>query len=150
MHLIVGHVLDAGVGGQFEAAQPVSAPVTVRTLANPRSSLLADRIREAIPANADELIYEFVLEQVVAVLKLDASQPPGSQQRLLDLGFDSLMAVQLRNRLGAGLSLYRPLPASLLFDYPTIEALSRIIFWNCSFRAKRETAAKTASRADLG
>ena len=37
------------------------------------------------------------------------------------------MAVQLRNRLGAGLSLARPLPATLLFDYPTIEAISNYL-----------------------
>jgi hypothetical protein len=42
----------------------------------------------------------------------------------MDLGFDSLMAVQLRNLLSKGVGLERPLPASLMFDYPTIEALA--------------------------
>ena len=41
----------------------------------------------------------------MAVLKLDASEPPGRHDRLMDLGFDSLMAVQLRNALGTGLGL---------------------------------------------
>jgi hypothetical protein len=42
----------------------------------------------------------------------------------MDMGFDSLMAVQLRNLLGAGLALEKPLPASTMFDHPTIDALA--------------------------
>jgi hypothetical protein len=34
------------------------------------------------------------------------------------------MAVELRNRLRAGLELEQPLPATLVFDYPTIEAVA--------------------------
>jgi hypothetical protein len=60
----------------------------------------------------------------MAVLRLDESRPPGKNDRLMDLGFDSLMAVQLRNALSTGLGFDKPLPATTMFDYPTIDALA--------------------------
>jgi len=144
VHLIVGRVSEIAADGQIQAAQPVSAPSAVAAPADSKISGFADRIREAIPSERDDLIYEFVLEQVVTILKLDPSQRPGARHRLLDLGFDSLMAVQLRNRLGAGLSLDRPLPASLLFDYPTIEAIKNYIL-ELLFPATRGPTAKAVA-----
>jgi acyl carrier protein len=58
------------------------------------------------------------------VLGLDV----GSVERkrpLNEQGLDSLMAVELRNALGA--SVERTLPATLIFDYPTVEGLTEYL-----------------------
>ena len=56
-----------------------------------------------------------------AVLGLESTQPLDARAPLNELGFDSLMAVELANELSRSAGV--PLSATLLFDYPTFEAL---------------------------
>ncbi len=56
------------------------------------------------------------------VFGLDPQQLADPHRLLSEMGMDSLMAVELRNRLQT--SLGRSLPTTLAFDYPTIEALA--------------------------
>ena len=70
---------------------------------------------------------EYVRTRVMEVLLIDADRRPGLQHRLMDLGLDSLMAVHLRNLLESGLELERSLPATLMFDYPTISSISTLL-----------------------
>ncbi len=148
------HLLVARISAPVEfradvERQAVSAPATVPET-DPKVIALATRVRDAMPSERGELLYNFVLSEVVAVLKMDPSQPPGAQNRLLDLGFDSLMAVQFRNRLDAGLSLGRKLPASLLFDYPTIEAIKDYLLDVLFPTVAEPAAAKSATLPILG
>jgi acyl carrier protein len=55
------------------------------------------------------------------VAGLDAEFPLDPRQAFRDLGFDSLMAIELRNRLQT--TMRRPLPATLVFDFPSLAAL---------------------------
>jgi hypothetical protein len=85
---------------------------------------LVRRLTAALPDERRELLIDYVRVHVARILRLPALPRLGRQERLLDLGLDSLMAVELRNRLGTGLGLNRPLSATLVFDYPTIDAIA--------------------------
>ncbi len=71
------------------------------------------------------LLQTYVQAQVMRVLGLGAAQAPDVRQGLTDIGMDSLMAVELSNRLQAGLQ--QPLPTTLAFEYPTIVALTHFL-----------------------
>ena len=45
----------------------------------------------------------------------------------MDIGVDSLMAVELAGRLTAGLRLERPLRSTLIFEHPTIQTIAEYI-----------------------
>jgi malonyl CoA-acyl carrier protein transacylase len=82
---------------------------------------------EALPGERHNLLCDFVREHVMWVLRRDTDEPPDRHARLMDLGLDSLMAVQLRDQLGKHLSLNSRLPATLMFDHPTIDALASFL-----------------------
>jgi acyl transferase domain-containing protein/acyl carrier protein len=62
-----------------------------------------------------------VRSQIAATLGQRHPEELEPRQRLFDIGMDSLMAVELKNRLEAGLGI--TLRSTLVFDYPTLEAL---------------------------
>ena len=125
-------LIAASVGGSalatpFDAETP-QAGAAASTLSVDASAeaaaALRQRLEQAGPDEQHELLREAVRDAVAAVLRLGPADLPGRHDRLMYLGMDSLMAVQLRNRIGRALGLARPLPATLMFDHPTIEALA--------------------------
>jgi acyl carrier protein len=80
----------------------------------------------AAPASAwRELVIAHVLERTRQVLGMDDLFVIPEGVALKDVGLDSLMAVELRNVLTR--SLGSSLPATLLFDYPSLDALSNYL-----------------------
>lgn len=63
----------------------------------------------------------FLRTQLAQVLGFKSPEKIMLRQRLFDLGLDSLMAMELKNRLERSLEL--AVPPTLMFDYPTVEAL---------------------------
>jgi malonyl CoA-acyl carrier protein transacylase len=125
------HVITAGVAGaavgaaggrDWQSMLAAGAGQAGRSRAQEAEALVA-ALHDALPAERTDMLIGYVRDQVAAVLRLDGA-PPDRRQRLMDLGLDSLMAVELRNRLASGLALARSLPATLMFDYPTIDAIA--------------------------
>ncbi|MDR3662935.1 MAG: type I polyketide synthase, partial [Mycobacterium sp.] len=67
-------------------------------------------------------VAEFLQREVQNFLRL--AQPPAATSRFLDLGTDSLMAVELRNRLHSQFGGKFTINATAVFDYPTIGELA--------------------------
>ena len=77
--------------------------------------------REA-PASRRALVLHLVNAHAIGVLGLEGQRQLDEATPLHELGLDSLLAVELRNSLSK--TVGRPLPASLLFDYPSPGALA--------------------------
>jgi len=82
------------------------------------------QLAAAPPNKRVGLLRDYVQAQASKVLGLATTQLVDERTPLNELGLDSLMAVELRNLLGAGLHLKRALPATLVFDYPTVPAIT--------------------------
>ncbi|MCL9758987.1 acyl carrier protein, partial [Frankia sp. AiPa1] len=83
---------------------------------------LRARLGELAESGRGELLRELVRTHAADVLGYPDGRSVEVDRGLLELGFDSLTAVDLRNRLGAATGLR--LPATLLFDYPTVRELA--------------------------
>lgn len=95
--------------------------LTAASSAPGRPSLVLARLRQA-PRNARRrLLADYLRRELAAVLGRQQPKAIGTRQPLLDLGLDSIMAVELRRRLQEGLGC--PLPVTLALDYPSIESL---------------------------
>jgi phthiocerol/phenolphthiocerol synthesis type-I polyketide synthase B len=91
-----------------------------------KSSALITEFREALlaaePARRRGLLVDHVTAQVVSSMGLASAQLLDPSTGFFQSGMDSLMSVTLQRALSG--SLGESLPASVVFDYPTVEALA--------------------------
>ncbi|MEU4924884.1 type I polyketide synthase, partial [Streptomyces parvus] len=91
----------------------------------PAGPRLAEQLAATSPARQEEFLLDVVRREVAATLGHASGGQVDADQGFSDIGFDSLLAVELRNRL-TELTTLR-LPATLVFDHPTPRRLARFL-----------------------
>ncbi|MFJ9777859.1 type I polyketide synthase, partial [Kitasatospora sp. NPDC101157] len=121
---------------------PVAVPALLRGLI--RVPVRRTAAAVAAPANrtdwSERTLLDLVHTQVAAVLGHAAVDAVAVDRAFTELGFDSLTAVELRNRLTAETGLR--LPATLIFDHPSPAALVRHLCAELVGEPARDAAAE--------
>ncbi|MEY9891974.1 acyl transferase domain-containing protein/thioesterase domain-containing protein/acyl carrier protein [Catenulispora sp. MAP5-51] len=108
------HLLRALVAPSRRSAAAAAAPADAAGLRR--------RLQAMPAARRAETVRELVLESVAQLLGYPGAESVDPHRPFLELGFDSLTALDLRNRLNAVTGLR--LPPTVIFDLPDSEALA--------------------------
>ncbi|MFE6613999.1 SDR family NAD(P)-dependent oxidoreductase [Amycolatopsis sp. NPDC057786] len=123
--LVVGIRLRTAALRRAGAGPLLAGLLPARTLsaAGPdTSAALRDRLRGSDRERRQETLLDVVRAEIAAVLGFEGTDEIDVTRAFRDLGFDSLTAVELRNRISAATGLR--LPATLVFDQPSPEGLA--------------------------
>jgi acyl transferase domain-containing protein len=124
----IGKIILA-VSGRMPQRLPLERARPVNLLASVQAA--STEVRPA-------LVRDYLQTQVARLLALDPGRALDPATPFVEIGLDSLMTVELRNQLKADLGTGVPLSPSLLYDFPTITALTRHL---CEVLGERRGAA---------
>lgn len=129
---------------EFFAALPFKAPnfyqLMLTAQADKNDKQAGGLIRQLKQAGLPQrltILEQAVRQHIAQVLRNPDSADLAARQRLFDIGFDSLLAMEFTRKLTQALDLQ--LPSTLLFDYPTIEALLNYLSQQLPVEFKQET-----------
>ncbi|WJV44905.1 SDR family NAD(P)-dependent oxidoreductase [Streptomyces flavofungini] len=87
-----------------------------------KATALRERLTGLPAPEQDRVLVDLVLTHAAAVLGYESAQALDPERAFREFGFDSLTAVDLRNRLGTATGL--KLPTTVVFDHPNGTALA--------------------------
>jgi acyl transferase domain-containing protein/NADPH:quinone reductase-like Zn-dependent oxidoreductase/NAD(P)-dependent dehydrogenase (short-subunit alcohol dehydrogenase family)/acyl carrier protein len=139
------HAAPAAAQSAFFVDLPTRSAVESGVIA---SDGIAARLRTASPGERVKLIVGYLRTCVRAILGLGSTSIDLSTA-LSDLGFDSLTALQLRNRLEA--DLHMKMPATIVWTYPTAGELAGYLLERLNLEAASDDSGQThAAATDIG
>ncbi|MBB5857237.1 type I polyketide synthase [Amycolatopsis umgeniensis] len=112
---------DAPISPLLRALVGGSGRAKAKTASAEQAGELRRKLAGLPAPDRDELLLDLVRREVALVLGHTDAAGIAATRAFNEIGFDSLTAVELRNRLGAATGLR--LPATLVFDHPTPDAL---------------------------
>ena len=132
-NLVAMHIDTAALAAQGDLVPPVlrgllSAPARRRIAAAVKAdgaSGLAAQLRGLDPAARLHTLTETLRAEAATVLGYPDPAALAVDTTFKDIGFDSLTSIELRNRLNTVTGLR--LPATLVFDYPSIPAMAAFL-----------------------
>ncbi|GAA1985080.1 type I polyketide synthase [Catenulispora subtropica] len=128
-----------------EIRQPAAAPVADPAAAGAAGEL-ARRLQDAAPAERIRIVVDVIQGQAAAVLGHASPAQIDPDRAFRDLGFDSLTAIDLRNRLNGATGL--TLPSTVVFDYPSATVLAHEIIAQLVGGATAAAAPVAAAASD--
>lgn len=143
--LLQGDLVQVGVlrPGANTQARPGSSPRTVGEQDATGLPLFRRQMDAAAPEERWNLLLTHVRGEISRILGLDSTRQPELDRGLVDMGMDSLMAVELGQSLQT--STGHAFPITMIFNHPTIEGLSSYLF---SELFSREAGAVLQAEAD--
>ncbi len=136
---------------QYEASVPAlfrlveGAPPKLKSAAN--GGALTRAILEAPLGERRHTLKSRLRELACGVLGLSHFDAASERRPLSELGLDSLLAVELRNAVAGELG--RSLPATLMFKYPTLEALEGFVWREALSLGEAENRAAKREASEL-
>jgi acyl carrier protein len=129
---------------RWRAAYPSGARCLLDELATTLTGVdapdgIAAQVRMTAPGARSERLQTWLREQVAQVLRIGPDRVELSQP-LKTMGLDSLLSLELRNRLEAAFAI--SLPATAIWNYPTVVALARYLETRLGFATPVETVAE--------
>ncbi len=111
--------------GQRPLLEKIQTSLREPTQQQEQRSEILQKLEAALESERGAILVAYLQTEVAKILGLGVSELPSQERGFFEMGMDSLMAVELKERLEA--SLGATLPATLAFESPTIKDMAEYL-----------------------